>query len=105
MSQPRRDADGRLIGFIGVASDITLAKQAELDLRRLVEERTGALIESEARFRAIFDAVMEVIVLLKPDGTVVEVNRTRAAWRAENARDGDRQAAMGIADAQALSGL
>src|SRR3990170_4564268 len=87
VSQPRRDGDGRLVGFIGVASDITLAKQAELDLRRLVEERTGALIESEARFRAIFDAVMEVIVLLKPDGTVVEVNRTRAPWRAENARD------------------
>ena len=70
-----------------MASDITLAKEAELDLRRLVEERTAELTESEARFRAIFDAVMEVIVLLEPDGTVVEVNSTRAAWRAENARD------------------
>jgi len=64
-----------------------LAKEAELELRRLVKERTAELSESEQRFRAIFDTVMEVIVLCDPDGTVIEVNRTRAAWRAENARD------------------
>jgi PAS domain S-box-containing protein len=86
VSQPRHDADGRVVGFIGVASDITLAKQAELDLRRLVEERTAELTESEQRFRAIFDAVMVVIVLLKPDGTVIEINNTRAAWRSEDTR-------------------
>ena len=80
-SQPRRDAEGRLLGYIGVATDITLIKQAELELRRQVDERTAALSASEARFRAIFDAVMEIIVLLKPDGTVVEVNRTEASWR------------------------
>ena len=81
VSQPRRDADGRLVGYIGVATDITIAKQAELELRRLVEERTAELSASESRFRAIFDAVLEMIVLLKPDGTVVEVNRTEASWR------------------------
>jgi PAS domain S-box-containing protein len=86
VSQPRHDADGRVVGFIGVASDITLAKQAELDLRRLVEERTAELTESEQRFRAIFDAVMVVIVLLKPDGTVIEINNTRAAWRSQDTR-------------------
>ena len=80
-SQPRRDAEGRLLGYIGVATDITLIKQAELELRRQVDERTAALSASEARFRAIFDAVMEIIVLLEPDGTVVEVNRTEASWR------------------------
>ena len=80
-SQPRRDVEGRLLGYIGVATDITLIKQAELELRRQVDERTAALSASEARFRAIFDAVMEIIVLLEPDGTVVEVNRTEASWR------------------------
>ena len=86
VSQPRRDGDGRLVGFIGVASDITVAKEAELELRRLVEERTAELSESEQRFRAIFDTVMEIIVLLKPDGTVIEVNRTQAAWRSSDAK-------------------
>ena len=81
VSQPRRDAEGRLMGYIGVASDVTLIKEAELELRRQVEERTAALSASEGRFRAIFDAVMEIIVLLRPDGTVLEVNRTQARWR------------------------
>jgi PAS domain S-box-containing protein len=81
VSQPRRDAEGRLMGYIGVATDITLIKEAEIELRRQVEERTAALSASEGRFRAIFDAVMEIIVLLKPDGTVLEVNSTSASWR------------------------
>ena len=87
VSSPRRDADGRIVGYIGVASDITVIKQAELELRRLVEERTAELSESEQRFRAIFDTVMEIIVLMKPDGTVLEVNRTQAGWRASNPAD------------------
>ena len=86
VSQPRRDADGRVLGYIGVAADITLIKEAELELRRQVDERTAALSASEARFRAIFDAVMEIIVLLKPDGTVLEVNSTQASWRDSNPR-------------------
>ncbi|MDQ3079935.1 MAG: PAS domain-containing protein [Pseudomonadota bacterium] len=86
VSQPRFGPDKELAGFIGVASDITLIKEAELQLRRQVEERTAALSESEARFRAIFDTVMEIIVLLSPDGTVVEVNRTSATWRHSDPR-------------------
>ena len=42
---------------------------------------------SEARFRAVFDTVLEVLVLMEPDGTVVELNRKEAPWRAENARE------------------
>ena len=81
VSQPRRDADGQLLGYIGVATDITMIKEAELELRRLVDERTAELSASEARFRAIFDAVLEIIVLTTPDGTIVKMNRTRASWR------------------------
>jgi PAS domain S-box-containing protein len=87
VSQPRRDGDGRVLGYIGVAADITLIKEAQLELRRQVDERTAALSASEARFRAIFDAVMEIIVLLRPDGTVLEVNSTQASWRDPNPRD------------------
>ncbi len=43
--------------------DITDRKRAE-----------QALLESELRFRAIFDAAFEAIALLAPDGTVLEIN-------------------------------
>jgi PAS domain S-box-containing protein len=81
VSQPRFGPDGELVGFIGVASDITLAKEAEIELRRQVEERTKELALSEARFRAVFEAALEVMVLLEPDGTVIAVNSRRELWR------------------------
>ena len=84
VSQPRFGPDGELIGFIGVASDITLAKEAELELRRQVDEQTAQLASSEAQFRAVFEAALEVMVLLKPDGTVLAVNNRREAWRADD---------------------
>ena len=87
-SSPRFGPDGDHIGFIGVASDITLAKEAELELRRSVEERTRELAVSEARFRAVFDTVLEVLVLMEPDGTIVEMNRKDAPWRAKHRREG-----------------
>ena len=86
VSQPRFGPDGELIGFIGVATDFTAQKEAEQSLVTLVAERTAELSESEARFRAIFDTVMEIVVLMKPDGTVVEVNKTPASWRDRNPR-------------------
>jgi PAS domain S-box-containing protein len=81
VSQPRFGPDGELIGFIGVGSDITLAKEAELELRRQVEERTAQLAASEAQFRAVFEAALEVMVLLEPDGTILAVNNRRELWR------------------------
>ena len=81
VSQPRFGPDGELIGFIGVGTDVTLQKQAELNLKALVEAQAGELVASEQRFRAIFDTVLEVIVLLDPDGTVLELNYKSAVWR------------------------
>jgi PAS domain S-box-containing protein len=86
-SSPRFGADGEHVGFIGAATDITLAKEAELALKAQVEERTRELGLSEARFRAVFDTVLEVLVLMEPDGTVVELNRKDAPWRASDFRD------------------
>ena len=91
VSQPRFGPDGELIGFIGVGSDVTAEKEAEGNLKELVSERTAELSASEARFRAIFDTVMEIVVLLRPDGTVVEVNKTPASWR-----DDDPRKAIGL---------
>ena len=80
-SSPRFGPDGQLLGFIGAATDITVAKEAELDLRRVVNERTAELARREAQFRAVFEAALEVMVLLEPDGTVLAVNNRREAWR------------------------
>jgi PAS domain S-box-containing protein len=86
-SSPRFGPDGEHVGFIGAATDITLAKEAELELKAQVEERTKELALSEARFRAIFDTVLEVLVLMHPDGTVVELNRKEAPWRHKQPRE------------------
>jgi PAS domain S-box-containing protein len=86
-SSPRFGPDGEHIGFIGAATDITLTKEAELRLKAEVEKQTRELALSEARFRAVFDTVLEVLVLMEPDGTVVELNRKEAPWRHENPRE------------------
>ena len=84
VSQPRFGPGGELVGYIGASTDVTLAKESELELRRMVEDRTAKLQASEARVRAIFDTVLEVIVLLDPDGTILEINRVNTPWRADN---------------------
>jgi PAS domain S-box-containing protein len=67
--------------------DITARKRAEAALRDLndtleqrVAERTKALLESERRFRGIFDSALQFMALLAPDGTVAEVNETALHW-------------------------
>ena len=84
VSSPRFGPDGEHVGFIGAATDITVAKEAELKLKRQVEERTARLAQSEAQFRAIFDTVLEVLVLMRPNGTIVQLNRKREMWRDPN---------------------
>src|SRR4029079_1201511 len=81
VSQPRFGPDGDLVGFIGVGSDITLFKEAELQLRRTVEAQTAELTHKATQFRAVFEAALEVMVLLEPDGTVLAVNNRREVWR------------------------
>src|SRR5207245_3639261 len=51
VSQPRFGPDGELIGFIGVATDITLAKEAELDLKRQVERASHELLTAQEQLR------------------------------------------------------
>jgi PAS domain S-box-containing protein len=51
VSQPRFGAGGELSGFIGVATDITMAKEAELSLKQQVAERTAELSEAHDQLR------------------------------------------------------
>jgi PAS domain S-box-containing protein len=85
-SQPRWDPDGKHIGFIGVAHDVTSAKEAETDLRRMneslerrIQERTTELAANETRLRAIFETTNQYQVLVDLDGSVIYANSTALA--------------------------
>jgi PAS domain S-box-containing protein len=85
-SQPRWDPAGRHIGFIGVAHDVTVAKEAEYELRRLnetleqrIKERTSQLQSSEAQMRAIFETSNQYQSLLDLQGNVLHANTTALA--------------------------
>ena len=93
-SQPRWDPTGNHIGFIGVAHDITAAKQAESDLRRLNEilelritERTAQLESNEAQMRAIFETSHQYQGLLNSHGDVLYANKTSLAGIRADAAD------------------
>ncbi|PPQ27351.1 hypothetical protein CCS01_27785 [Rhodopila globiformis] len=59
--------------LVAAREDLTARRD---DLERQVAERTAAVAEAEMRFRAIFDSQFQLISLLAPDGTTLEVNRT-----------------------------
>ncbi len=50
-SIPRLDSEGRAIGMVGAASDITEAKEAEFELQRQVAERTAELVAAQDQLR------------------------------------------------------
>jgi len=85
-SQPRWDPTGAHIGFIGVAHDITAAKNAEIELRRMndileqrIAHRTAQLESSEAQMRAILETSHQHQVLLNEVGEVLYANATALA--------------------------
>ncbi|MDB5626336.1 MAG: hybrid sensor histidine kinase/response regulator [Tardiphaga sp.] len=85
-SQPRFDPIGNHIGFIGVAHDVTAAKTAETELRRLnetleerIKERTSGLEYRKAQMRTILETSNQYQVLLDIAGHVVFANKTSLA--------------------------
>ena len=85
-SQPRWDPAGGHIGFIGVAHDVTAAKEAEGELRRLnetleqrIRERTAQLESNEAQLRAMFETSNQYQGLLDLEGRVIYANKTALA--------------------------
>ncbi|WP_424630703.1 PAS domain S-box protein [Bradyrhizobium sp. SYSU BS000235] len=82
-SQPRWDASGQHAGYIGVAHDITAAKEAEIHLRTInntleqrISERTSEIESREAQMRAIFETSHQYKALLNLDGEVLYANTT-----------------------------
>jgi PAS domain S-box-containing protein len=93
-SQPRWDPTGNHIGFIGVAHDITAAKQAEIELRELnetlerrIRERTAQLQSNEAQMRAIFETSHLYQGFLDLEGTLTYANKTSLAGIQSDGRD------------------
>jgi len=64
VSQPRFDEHGQHVGFIGVAHDITAAKQAEIELRA-----------SEERFRLMAENAPVMIWISDANGKCVHLNQ------------------------------
>jgi PAS domain S-box-containing protein len=59
----QRDGNGRVIGFLGVAKDVTARKRAEEALR-----------DSEERYRTVVEDQTEIVSRLLPDGTFTFVS-------------------------------
>src|SRR6201991_2918983 len=85
-SQPRWDPTGKHIGFIGIAHDITAAKHAEIELRRMndllalrIAQRTAQLESNEAQMRAILETSHQYQSLLDEAGNVLYANATALA--------------------------
>src|SRR5215831_4521192 len=85
-SQPRWDPNGKHIGFIGVAHDVTAAKQAEFELRQLNEtleeritERTAQIESNEARLRSILETSNQYQGLVNLAGELLYANTTALA--------------------------
>jgi PAS domain S-box-containing protein len=76
-SQPRWDATGQHIGFIGVAHDITAAKQAESELRRLNETLSVQVARRTRERDRIWNVSQDLLLVLDQQGRWISVN---PAW-------------------------
>ena len=61
---PLLDVSGQVYGVLGIYIDITKRKQAEITLQK-----------SEARLQTLFDAAVEYIFVIDPEGKIIKVNR------------------------------
>ncbi len=76
-----RNADGAPIEVVTTYRDITARRQLEHDLsaaRVVAEEAAAAVRESEARYRAMADASLDMIARMSLDGTILFVSPSAA---------------------------
>lgn len=71
-----RSADGAALRFVGTQTDIDAAKRVEAELRL-----------SQQRFRAVFDSMFQLMGVLTPDGTAIDVNGTALRFAGLRAED------------------
>jgi PAS domain S-box-containing protein len=83
----RRDEQGGIIAITGTWLDISHRRSSELEsfemnerLERLVEQRTHALSQSEAKMRSLVETVPEAILVVKAKGTrIVDCNQNASS--------------------------
>jgi two-component system, sensor histidine kinase and response regulator len=74
-AHPERDADGKIIRWVGTSTDIHDHKMAEERLEQRVAERTAELATSEERFRHAFYFSGIGMALVALDGRWIRVNK------------------------------
>ncbi len=68
---PMRDEEGRFLGYRGLSSEIT----EDYVVRHQAHGALAALRESERRGRALLDGTGGYLVMLMPDGLILDMNR------------------------------
>ena len=76
MKAPYRDAQGQIIGTVGVSRDITDRKRAEV-----------AVQESEARYRFLFERNLAGVMVTRGGGAILEANEAAARIFGVGSRD------------------
>jgi PAS domain S-box-containing protein len=86
-SQPRWGAAGDLAGFIGVAHDVTTAKEAEIKLRGLNDTLERRIRERTSQLQSILETTNQYQCLLDAKGNLVYANATALAGIRAKAAD------------------
>ena len=73
-SQPRWDPEGRHIGFIGVAYDVTLAKQAAIDLKTHNETLEGRVEERTRERDRLWELSEDLLVVADYEGRLLRIS-------------------------------
>lgn len=97
--QPLREADGTIIGIVAHGSDVTEAVQARREVERLLqisESTRTAVVESEARYRFLANAIPVQVWTATPQGQLDYVSERTAQYLGVTTDDvlGDRWIAM-----------
>ena len=69
--RPQRDAEGRIVRWYNLVTDIDDRKRAEGELEKAFDE----IAKSEAELRTIIDAIPQLIVALRADGQFLSANQ------------------------------
>jgi len=90
-SRPQRDAEGRIVRWYTLVTDIDERKRAESELERAFDE----IAKSEVELRTMMDAIPQLIIGIKADGKFLSANQavleytglTKEEVRSESFRD------------------
>ncbi len=89
--EQRLAADGRVVGFVCIAQDVTAVKEAEQQRARLLQERAARAEAERARdhLRQVVDVLPEGIMLADADGRIELCNAAAVAMMGKIPPDGD----------------